>query len=429
MKIKPAATFIIQVFRLAGLLLPAATMCQDGVAITHTKQQPVFQQMDIYDWLIQKKWIKKKPEKKSFLLVIPIVASNPTAGIIFGGGLTYIYKSGSTSSKLSTMTSNATYSTKGLVNLNIKSNVFVLNNLIVLNGDWRYLVNAETTYGLGSQKYTPVASVDLNGYESVSDTTGQPLKYSQIRIHETASRQLFPNFFAGIGFQFDSRFHIKDYTTEDGDSAKSYHFQYSKQNGFSATNYITSGVGFNFLFDSRDNQVNAYRGYYANLNYLVNLTALGSTKNSSLLLAEYRSFYSLGRTKNGNVLAFWLYGNFVISGSTPYLALPSIGNDQRQRSGRGYPFGTFRGEDLVIGESEYRFPISQTTGILGGVLFVNATSTSNRLAGIDLLQYLRPAYGGGLRIMLEKKSKTRLQIDMAVAEHKIGFYFGAQETF
>src|SRR6185436_1827340 len=222
MKRTPVVILLIPV--LGGILWPAASICQDNTE----KQPAVFQQMDIYDWMIGKKWIKKRPQKKSFLLVIPIVASNPTAGIIIGAGLTYTYKSSLAGFKLSNITGNATYSTKGLVNLNIKSNAFVLNERFVLNGDWRYLVNAETTYGLGSQKYTPVASVDLNGYDAVSDSTGQPLEFSQVRIHETISRQLFPDLFAGIGFQFDSRFHIKDEMAAQGDSAKSFHYQYSK---------------------------------------------------------------------------------------------------------------------------------------------------------------------------------------------------------
>jgi outer membrane protein assembly factor BamA len=118
-----------------------------------------------------------------------------------------------------------------------------------------------------------------------------------------------------------------------------------------------------------------------------------------------------------------------MSGHIPYLALPSNGNDQRQRTARGYPFGTFRGENLLIAETEYRYPISKNSGILGGVLFANVTSTSNQHAGIGLLQYLRPAAGAGLRIMLEKKSRTRLEIDAAAGGKKIGFYFGVQETF
>jgi hypothetical protein len=392
-------------------------------------QEKPFEQKDIYDWLVQKKVLKKRPVRKRFLLIVPVIASNPTAGIILGAGLTYAYKSNPDGLKISSVTGNATWSTKGLINLNLKSNVFVLHEQVILNGDWRYLVNSETTYGLGSGKYPSHAAVNANGYTASTDSIGQPLQFSQIRLHETASLQLLPNFYAGIGFQFDSRFDIKDHTLEAGDSSASFHYRYSLSNGFDPSHYTTSGPGLNLLFDNRDNQVNAYRGWYVNLNYLINSEFLGSSANSSLLLTEYRSFHALGKKQNGQILAFWLYGNFVVTGKVPYLSLPAFGHDQRQRTGRGYPFGTFRGEDCLIAESEFRFPVSANTGILGGVLFVNAGSTSSRTEGIRLLQYIRPGYGAGLRIMIEKRSRTRLQIDAAVANRQIGFYFGAQETF
>jgi outer membrane protein assembly factor BamA len=409
----------------AGMLLPQLSSCQD----TLMKQQARFEQQDVYDWMLMKKWVQQKPEKKNFLLVIPVIASNPTAGIIFGAGLTYAFTSKPHGKKICSVTSNATYSTKKFVNLNLKSNVFIWRDRLVLNGDWRYQINSETTYGLGSQEYSPDAAVDLNGYTSSTDSLGQALEYAQIRIHETASLQLFPNFFAGIGFQFDRRFQIKDHTATAGDSLKSFHYKYSTLYGYDTEAYVTSGIGINLLFDSRDNQVNAYRGFYANFNYLINALFLGSTQKGSLLLAEYRSYHTLGKKQNSQLLAFWLYGHFQVSGHAPYLALPSNGSDQRQRTGRGYPFGTFRGENLLIAETEYRYPISKNSGILGGVLFVNVTSTSNQHTGIGLLQYLRPAAGAGLRIMLEKNSRTRLEIDAAAGGKKVGIYFGVQETF
>lgn len=421
---KQIKTVVLIIF-LTAMLLSGDVNGQDSAQ----KQGRPFEQMDVYDWLVQKKVLKKRPVRKSFLLVVPVIASNPTAGIILGAGLSYAYRSKPDGMKISSVTGNATWSTKGLVNLNLKSNVFAWNEQLILNGDWRYQVNSETTYGLGSGKFPSHAALNANGYTASSDSIGQPLKYSQIRIHETASLQLLPDFYAGIGFQFDYRFDITDYTADVGDSSKSFHYQYSKMNGFEPSHYTTSGLGFNLLYDNRDNQVNAYRGWYVNLNYLVNSEFLGSSANSSVLLTEYRSYHSLGNKQNGKVLAFWLYGSFVVTGKVPYLALPAIGHDQRQRTGRGYPFGTFRGEDLCIAESEFRFPISVRTGILGGVLFVNAGSTSSRHEGIGLFQYLRPGYGGGLRIMIEKRSRTRLQIDAAVGNRQTGFYFGAQETF
>jgi hypothetical protein len=423
------------------ILVPAVAISQDaGPALPDTSapwnitasdapgDTSAFRQLDIKDWLVGKGWMKKKPEKNKFFLVIPVVAANPTAGFIFGAGFTLAYKTAPTDTRLSTASSNATYSSNHLLNLNVKTNAFVFHEKMVLNGDWRYLINSETTYGLGTKSRFS-GQTGLNGYNISNDSLGDPLQFRHIRVDEIASWQIFRNFFAGAGFQFDHRYNITDEELNAGDTALAYHYRYSKVHGFDSSKYTTSGFCLNLLFDSRDNGINTYSGFYGNINYQINSTSLGSSKNSSLLLLEYRSFHSLDGDKRRNILSFWLYGNFVTSGEVPYLALPAIGYDLRQRTGRGYSFGRFRGEDLLYGESEYRFPISAHTGILGGVVFVNCTSTTNRMQNIALLDYLQVSSGTGLRIMLDKKSRTRLEVDAAIAHRSVGFYFGAQETF
>jgi hypothetical protein len=414
-------------FLMVWILFPCAIFCQDSVAKKNS-----FEQQDLKDWLIQKHWIKKKPEKNTFILIIPVIASSPTTGVIFGAGLTTAFKASNKDERFSSLNANATYSSKGFLNLNVKSNIFLFDERMVLNNDWRYQINSETTYGLGTNKYA-TGRVGLNGYQVARDSLGQSLQYNLLRLHTIASWKLFKNFFAGIGFQYDYYYDIKDETVDAGDSIKSFHYQYSRNYGFDPKKYTTSGVSLNLLFDSRDNQVSAYKGYYANINYLINSTALGSTKSGSMLLVEYRSFHKLGHSANPHILGFWFYGNFLTSGDAPYIALPALGYDQRQRSGRGYFYGQFRGEKLLYAESEYRFPISAHSGILGGVLFANLTTASDHNnitnSNIQLLDYIRTGYGGGLRIMLDKKTRTRLQIDVGIANKAAGIYFGAQETF
>ncbi len=369
--------------------------------------------MDIRDWLVQRGWEKVRPVKDNFLFMFPVVGANPSAGFIYGGGHTYADHSKGDRPRLSTVSSNASYSTRRLMNLNVKSNLFAFGNRLFLNGDWRYFVISETTYGLGSSV----------------NTEGQSLRYGLSRIHETASFKLASNLFAGIGIHFDNQFDIDDRTADAGDTATSYHYQYSIRHGFNPGHYATSGYSLNLLFDNRDNPINAYKGYYINVNYRINETSFGSIKKSAILLTEYRSFFPLDGEKRRHILALWLYGNYLTSGNLPYLMLPAIGYDQRQKSGRGYPFGRFRGESMLYEETEYRFPISSSTGILGGVIFSNFTSTSSQEQKIGLLNYIQPAYGAGLRIMVDKVTRTRLQLDAAIGQGKVALYFGIRETF
>lgn len=419
---------MIKIFSILAPLMLYTGLCigQD------TTGQRFNEQMDIKDWIGKHRKHKNntgenKFSKNNFMLLMPVIASNPTAGLMYGVGLSYTFKTFSTDQKLSTISGNLSNSTKGLLNLNVRSNVFAWHEKWLLNGDWRFLSGTETTYGLGTTTHAS-SNTYRNGYEIGKDKLGQSLSFNHARFRETVSRKIAKNFFAGIGFQYDYFYSVKDQLTAVGDSANSIQYQYSRKHGFNPSEYTVSGLSINLLYDNRDNEVNTYKGYYANINYAVNTTLLGSSANSSALMAEYRVFYPLDHKKK-NILAFWLYGNFLTSGKLPYLALPALGYDQRQRSGRGYTFGRFRGEDILYGESEYRFPVSPHSGILGGVLFVNVTSVADKQTKAHLADAFRVAYGTGLRIMLDKKSRTRLEIDVGTAQKEIGFYFGVQETF
>ena len=128
-------------------------------------------------------------------------------------------------------------------------------------------------------------------------------------------------------------------------------------------------------------------------------------------------------------MAFWLMGNFSPEGEFPYMILPATAYDQRSRSARGYTQGRFRGNNLVYGEAEYRFPISDCGGIWGGVLFLNATTASNPKQSLQLFEAVKPGYGLGLRVMVDKKTRTNLAIDVGFGDRSSGFYLAASETF
>ena len=84
---------------------------------------------------------------------------------------------------------------------------------------------------------------------------------------------------------------------------------------------------------------------------------------------------------------------------------------------------------MVYSEAEYRFPISACSGLFGGVLIVNATTASNPATDDKLFKVIAPGYGFGLRMMVDKKSRTNLQVDVGFGQHSGGVYFGAAETF
>jgi hypothetical protein len=174
--------------------------------------------------------------------------------------------------------------------------------------------------------------------------------------------------------------------------------------------------------------ISPYKGIYAMAGWRAGFKFLGNETNSDYFSLEWRSYHGLSKSNPSHLIAFWLMGNFSPSGDLPYLVLPATAYDQRSRSGRGYTQGRFRGPNLVYGEAEYRFPF-KCGGVLSGVLFLNATTTDNPGLDLKLFESIKAGYGTGLRIMVDKRSRTNLAVDFGFGQKSFGFYLAASETF
>jgi outer membrane protein assembly factor BamA len=263
--------------------------------------------------------------------------------------------------------------------------------------------------------------------------TSQMMEFNYFRFHETVLKRIQDTrFFVGIGYHLDIHSKIEDnlLNLDTVPAIITSHYGYQTSKGLSTDKYILSGISINALYDSRDNAINPYSGRYAFANIRINPSFLGSDKGSSILWLEYRDYLHLNKERPRHMVGFWTYGWFVTSGDVPFLDLPAVGWDQFGRSGRAYTQGRFRGEDLIYGEIEYRFPLQREKDLLGGVIFINGTTASNRQGGIDLFDYLDYGYGLGLRVMINKKSRANLALDFAWGKYgATGFYLGMNEVF
>jgi len=377
-------------------------------------------------------------EKKVSLIPLPVIAVNPTNGLMYGvaPGASWFMGDKSTTS-ISSGLGSVIYTTNKQLILTAKTNVFLSGDKWNILTDWRYFMTSQPTFGLGTG---PNSNKVVDGGFEYDDNqfsekieTGQQMEFNFVRLHQTALRRHQDSrFFYGIGYHFDYHFDIKDnlLDLESDLPVITSHYLYQKHQGFSQTEYTTSGVSFNALFDSRDNAINPYSGRYAFINLRVNPEFLGSDKSSSILWTEYRDYIRFNPERPRHLLGFWTYGWFVTSGKVPYLDLPAVGWDQFGNSGRAYTQGRFRGEDIWYGETEYRFPLQKNKETLGGVVFVNATSASSRTNDINLFDYMDIGYGAGLRVMINKKSRTNLTLDYAFGKYGAkGFYLGLNEKF
>ena len=389
---------------------------------------------DVFRKLFLKGRKPKNPEKNVVFLILPDISYNPTNGLLLGisGNISWAFGD-KKETRVSLLNFNAAYTSKNQLLTFIKSNIYTKDNMYFLEGDWRFNLYRASTFGLGTN--SPEEDFDghfaWEGAPVDEASGGYPMKYNFAIFHQIVNRKVHNNIYLGIGYHLDIYWKINDLNLNLDTIPLQItpHYSYSLQHGFDPSAYTLSGFSLNAMFDSRDDQINAYKGYYAKLNYRYNPKFLGSDENSSELWAEFRTYVGLSKKIPRHLIAFWLFGNFQTTGNMPYYTLMSLADDQKSRSGRGYLAGRYRGENLLYGEVEYRFPILKRRQTLGGVVFLNAVTATNNAADERLFEYVRPAMGVGLRVLMNKVSRMNICIDFGIGFKSDGIYFAGTEAF
>ena len=155
---------------------------------------------------------------------------------------------------------------------------------------------------------------------------------------------------------------------------------------------------------------------------------LGGDSSWQKLNLDVRTYVNLSHDRRQK-LAFWGFTDLVTGGVAPYFDLPATGLDTYGRSARGYAEGQFRGERLAYGEVEYRAALMKN-GLLGMVAFLNTTTVTNLDGGEHLFDSFATGGGGGLRLLINKRSKTNLCFDVGFGKQgSKGIYLAIQEAF
>ncbi len=385
-----------------------------------------------------KKEVKKK-KKLSGIIWVPVLASNPANGFMFGVAPALNFKTADTEeTSYSSLLGSLVWTTKSQFLFTLKGNVFFKDNKSMLMQDVRYFITSQPTFGLGTGPASSKLATNTgfeyeDGLYSSKIDKPQLMEFNFLRIYETYFKQLSKKgVYAGLGYHLDLHNKIKDnlLNLDTIPPVVTSAYAYANEYDFNPEKYTLSGVSGNLMYDTRDNTVNPYKGMYGLITLKYNPKWLGSSKNSSTLWAEFRDYFNLSKERPRNLIGFWAYGNFQLSGELPYLDLPALGWDQYGRSGRGYPQGRFRGQSIMYSELEWRFPLQKDKERWGGVLFVNANTASNKDANINLFKYINTGYGAGIRFMLNEKSRTNLCLDYAFGNYgSQGFYLSVNEVF
>lgn len=383
---------------------------------------------------VKSKVSKETKIKKVSLLILPSFSVNPANGLMFGVNSTGTWHFGDKdSTRLSTANAKVVYTTNNQLMAYLKSSIYTKKNDYFLQGDFRFYLYSLPTYGIGTNAPDTAyeASFSWMDVEHAGGGGSYPMKYNYLIFHQLVNKKIVGNIYAGIGYQLDSYWSIEDelLNLDTVPTQLTPHWTYQHAYEMDTEKYALSGFSLNLMYDSRDNLMNPYKGYYAILNYRYNSKFLGSTTECSELYMEFRTYIGIDKQVPSKLFAFWFMANFQVTGHLPYFTLMALGDDQKATTGRGYVAGRYRGEGFIYGEVEYRFPFNKCHQTIGGVIFANATTTSNVSTGVRLFDYVRPAIGMGLRILMNKNVRLNISIDYAVGYKSQGFYFNNGETF
>lgn len=363
--------------------------------------------------------------KSSGITVVPNIAANPTIGGQLGIKAVAGRRLGNDPNTLfSIAATSASITTKGIIYFYVNHNIFTPGNKWNFQGNLVASKTVTPDFGLGiGNKFKGGAGLD----SILADPTHKvyAIHSHYYNVREKIYKKVAKNLFVGAGLSFEIRRQINQSDTADNATPSSV---YNNRNGFPRDRYSANGFLFNVEYISRDNPNRAYKGIYFDAGIRVNQTWIGSTKNSAQLTSDFRKYFSLSTASPETVLALWNWGSYLLGGSIPYLELPGTARDGTFRSGRGYTTQYFKGTQFNDTEAELRFPISANK-FVSGVVFGNL-QTGNDDHGTKMFQVFQPGYGGGLRVLFNKATRTNLALDYAFGRFgNKGFFLNLNESF
>ena len=411
---------------------PIDSLKEDSLKVKTLKaQKPAENLNEQYDFsdllraILHPKKTGEFQHNKSGITVVPNIAANPTIGGQLGIKAVAGKRLGNDPNTLfSVAATSASITTKGILYFYVNHNIFTPGNKWNFQGNLVIAKTVTPDFGLGIGKSFKGGSA---ADSVLADPTHKvyPIHSIYYNLREKVYKNVAKNLFIGAGMSFEIRRSIDDNDTINNATPSSV---YNNRHGFPQDRYSANGFLFNIEYITRDNPNRAYKGIYFDAGIRVNQTWIGSTKNSVQLTSDFRKYFSLSASSPETVIALWNWGSYLVGGSIPFLELPGTARDGTFRSGRGYTSQYFKGTKFNDTEAELRFPILANK-FISGVVFGNL-QTGNDEHGTQIFQVFQPGYGGGLRVLFNKATRTNLALDYAFGKFgNKGFFLNLNESF
>lgn len=180
-----------------------------------------------------------------------------------------------------------------------------------------------------------------------------------------------------------------------------------------------SSMGLGVKYDSRNYQLAATSGWFADVSITWADKGFGASYQDQFIKLDLRRYITL--SKKSDVLALQVYSE-IHSGDVPFNLMSMLGGSQLMR---GYQQGVYRDRQMLVYQAEYRSRLFFK--YFGFAIFGNYGAIGNDFA--DVNKNYRYTYGAGLRFSPLPEKRYFIRFDYGRGENTNGFYFAVGEAF
>lgn len=345
--------------------------------------------------------VKSPNRLKAIVLPAPFYTPDTKWGGGVAGLLTFNFPKDSLNARRSSVTVGIAYTQLNQFLLYFPFQLFPQNQKYWISGEVGYFKYVFNYFGTGNQIRQDFIDKQDSLYIEKYDA-----RFPRVRLN--VSKKVSKGLYVGLRYVFDDF----NFTKRDPKG------QLIQDKIVGSNGGRVSGGGLVVNYDTRNSLFYPTKGWVVEGQLYTEGGYLGSDFDYQKLVVDAAKYYSVG--KNG-VLAL----NGVLSlatGDVPFHQMPVIGGTKKMR---GYFEGTYRDENLLMLQSEYRFPLFWR---LGTVVFGGLGEVSDKPYKWDL-NNIRYNMGAGIRFTLDKVQRINMRLDYGIGYKSTGFYLTIGEAF
>ena len=372
--------------------------------------------------------------RKSSTTILPTFGNAPETGIQLGFDLIHFrdFAGGDSTSRMSKLFFWGFYTAKNQYSGYGIWQIYTPKERYNYNGSFQTGYWVDRFYRVGN---VPNALVGEIKDKQLTWLNYANYSYTFTNVYGNFDRKIAPHLFGGFVVDYDQA----DRNQLLADSIR----DLTGSINLNRNNARRVGIGLNLNYDTRDNSDNPLKGTYIQMSTLAYKSVWGSDVNYHTFTLDAIKYIN---TYDKQTLALRLVNEYRRPEGTDQIPVRGLSYNGGISFIRGYYAGTFRDNNLLAFETEYRLPINVVDGAsffqfwkrIGMVAFLSGVKVSNDYGQLfNRVDDFHLAGGLGLRYMLDMKQRINVSMDYSIGLDKVagrgtrpsGLYFDLSEAF